>query len=429
MTVAPQDSQMFRDLFADAELSRLFTDTATLRAMLIVEGALAKVQGEAGVIPQEAATYLHRATMELQIDPGGLAAQIARDGIPVPALLAAFRKEAQAPEFTRYLHWAANSQDIVDTALALRLRQVLTLLDGRLDALLTQLADLAEAHAETPMLARTFGQPAVVTTFGAAVATWGSGLLALRSELPDIRAAVCIVTLNGAAGTLSAMGPEGPALRSALARALGLADPGHSPQVDRSHLHALASWANRVLQACDKIAGDLLLLSREGAVTMGGGQSSTMAQKRNPIASSVVRALALHGNGLCHTLHAATPADQRDGGAWFAEWLALPQLMSATGKALLLLTGDRVTVEVDAMAATLAATNDLIHAEALTFALARDMPRPEAQAQVAAWAAETRVEGGSLLARAGVDPADYAPARQWGEAPALARRFAQSVRE
>lgn len=416
-------------LFSDPEIARLFADTAVVRALLIVEGALAKVQGEAGVIPADAAAYLHRASLEVQIDPAGLAVETARNGVCIPALVAAFAKEAQAPDVTQYFHWGATSQDIIDTGLALRLRQVLTLLGERLDAVLILLADLAEAHAETAMPARTYGQIATPTTFGALVAIWGGGLLTVRDEVPGIRDAVQIVTLNGASGTLSVMGDRGPAIRAALARVLGLHDPQSSPHADRAHMLALAGWANRVLRACDKIAVDLLALTRDGSVALGGGgSSSTMPQKANPVGPSVVRALAAHGLGHATALQSLAPQDQRDGAAWFTEWLSLPPLLAAAGKALSVLAATEVIPSADRFAETLSDPSGLIHAEALTFHLARSMPRPEAAAQVKAWATDVRTNGGSLLAKAGVDPADFAPQRQWGEGPALARRFAEKAR-
>ncbi|GIT90923.1 3-carboxy-cis,cis-muconate cycloisomerase [Jannaschia pagri] len=435
MTIAPQDSPLLRDLFADAEVARLFSDTAAVRAMLIVEGTLAKVQGDAGMIPADAAAYLHRAAMEVQIDPAGLAPATAQNGVCVPALVAAFRKEAQAPEFTQYLHWGATSQDIIDTGLALRLRQVLTLIETRLDALLIALADLATAWAETPMVARTYGQPATVTTLGAQVASWGTGLLSVRDDLAPLREAVLMVTLNGAAGTLSAMGPEGPAIRAELAKALGLRNPGHSPHADRAHIQALSAWCNRLLQAAAKMAGDLLLLTRDGTVRLdAGGASSTMPQKANPVAPSVVRALAAHGAGHAAALSMIPAADARDGAAWFTEWLSLPPLLAATARSLTLL---RETSDPDHTGITLGSPaafpggedpSGLIHAEAVTFALAQTMPRPEAQAQVKAWTAQVRATGVSLLDLAGVDPDAFRPNRQWGEAPDLARRFAARVR-
>jgi hypothetical protein len=97
MPASALDSAIYRELFGDAEVARLFTDTAEVRAMLLVEGALAEVQGELGLIPETAARAIHRAAMELQVDPGALAAETGRNAVPVPALVAAFRAEMKAP--------------------------------------------------------------------------------------------------------------------------------------------------------------------------------------------------------------------------------------------------------------------------------------------------------------------------------------------
>ena len=148
MPASPLDSSLYRDLFGDTELAQLFTDSAVVRAMLLVEGVLAKVQGALGLIPADSAAFLHRASMEIQIDPAGLAAETGANAVPVPALVAAFRKALNAPEHAQYAHWGATSQDIMDTALALRLRQVVAIYDSRLTTVIEALGALAEIHAK-----------------------------------------------------------------------------------------------------------------------------------------------------------------------------------------------------------------------------------------------------------------------------------------
>jgi len=227
------DSAVFADLFPTGEVGRLFTDSATIRAMLLVEGALAKVQGTQGIIPTDSAAAIHRATMEVQIDPGSLAKATGQNGVAVPALLAAFRDEMQAPEHAQYVHWGATSQDIIDTGLMLRLRQALELIEANLGQTLTTFGRLAKTHANLPMAARTYGQHATPTSFGAVVAEWGRPLLGLMGELPDLRDTCLLVSLSGAAGTASALGPEAAQTRAGLANALGLNDPGAGWQPQR----------------------------------------------------------------------------------------------------------------------------------------------------------------------------------------------------
>lgn len=398
--------------------------------MLITWGALAKAQGAHGIIPETAAAFLHRSMLEVQVDPAGLADATARNGVCVPALLAATQKALEAPEYAQYLHWGATSQDIIDTGHALRLRRALGIIVDRLDAALDALATLAEHHAETPMAARTYGQIATPTSFGAVVATWGEGLLTQREDLDRVRAEIEILTLNGASGTLSVMGPAGPDIRAEMAQALQLAVPTRAPHTDRSHIATLAAWLTRTCVAAGKMATDLLLLTRDGSVILGdGGESSTMPQKQNPISPSVIRALAQHAQGLNTALQgSAMTWDQRDGSAWFTEWLALPQLVVLTGRALALVGAQQIRPAEDRLRSPLDTPDGLIHAEAVAFHLAQEMPRPEAQAKTKELAKRVRADGGSLIDAAGLSPDAFTPQTQWGEAPALARGFVAKVR-
>jgi 3-carboxy-cis,cis-muconate cycloisomerase len=433
MPATPADSAIYRELMGDAETAALFSDGAEIRAMLLVEGTLARVQGELGVIPAEAAVFIDRAAREVQIDPAALTVETARNGVPVPALLAAFRKAAQAPEPMRWLHWGATSQDILDTALALRLRRVLDLWDARLARLIAALGGLAETHADLPMAARTYGQAAIPSTFGAQLASWGRPLLRHRARLAALRGDLLQVSLSGAAGTLSAMGPEGPRVRAALAQALGLADPGNSWHSERDGIAAFGAWMAGLAASLGKMGEDLILLTATGLseVRIGGaGGSSTMPQKQNPVGPSVLVALARHAAGLCATLTGAGLHRQaRDGAAWFTEWMVLPQLCIGTGRALALscdLAG-RLEPDAAAMARVLQADAGTIHAEALTFALANRMPRPEAEAAVKRLCAEALATGTDLRALAARDWPGIGVPLALGQAPAEARAFARAA--
>ncbi len=440
MPASPLDSLLYRDLLGDPEIARLFTDSAELRAMLLVEGALAKVQGALGLIPAESAAFLHRATLEIQIDPAGLAAETGANAVPVPGLIAAARKALEAPEHSQWLHWGATSQDIIDTALMLRLRQVLSILSARISALLARLADLAEAHATLPMAARTYAQVATPTSFGAVVAGWGAPLLRQRERLENVKADLLKVSLSGASGTNSAMGPDAPKVRAGLAAALNLADPGESWHAARDGVAGLAAWITITAQLLGRIGEDLILLSQSGIeeVQLGqGGGSSTMPQKVNPVGPSVLVALARQMTGLGATMAgAALHRQQRDATAWITEWLALPQMCAGLGRMLLTAEGLAASLAPAParMQAALADGLGLLYAEALSFALAETMPRPAAEAAVKALVAEARTRGTALPTLAARDfpgpdwPARLTPAALLGQAPAEARAFAAAVR-
>lgn len=435
MPASPADSPLYTRLFGDDEAARLFSDSAEVRAMLLVEGALAKVQGELGVIPTESAAFLHRASFEVQIDPSALAAETAINGVPVPALVTAFRTACNAPDHAAFAHWGATSQDIMDSALALRLKRLIELWEGRLDGLLSALGALAAAHADLPMAARTYGQVATPTSFGAVVAGWGWPLRSQRAALTALRPAVLRVSLSGAAGTLSAMGEAGPAVRAGLAKALGLDDPGRSWHSDRTGIAALAAWMATTAATVGKIGEDLILMTQSGIAEVqiaGAGGSSTMPQKHNPVGPSALVALARQVAGLAGTLTSAgLHRQQRDGAAWFTEWLTLPQACILTSRAmgLALEIVPKISPDPAAMARNLTAGGGLIHAEALSFALATRMPRPKAQAAVKRLCHEVETSGADLTDLAA---RDY-PGTDWqavltqgglGQAPAEARAFA-----
>lgn len=439
MAASVFDSPLYAQLFPTGEAGRLFSDSAALRAMLLVEGALAKVQGEAGVIPQLSAAAIHRATLEIQIDPGALARETGRNGVSVPGLVAAFRKEMNAPEHAQYVHWGATSQDIVDTGLMLRLRQVLALAETDLTALLGKLADQADQHAQTPMVARTYGQHATPTTWGAVLAQWGGPLLDATATLPALRKNSLWVSLSGASGTGSALGDTAQTQRGALAAALGLGDPGCSWHTDRSPILRLTDWMAGVTATLASMGATLTALSGSDIAEVGfaqAGASSTMPQKQNPVAAAALVALSHQTAALRSGLTtAASHTHQRDGSAWFTEWMLVPQIALSLVSALQI--ANRLAAEMQPAPLRMTRAIDdglgLIHAEALSFALCQLMPRPEAQAATKALCARALADRKPLpalvkAAYPNLPDSLFDLHAQLGHAPQNARRFVARVR-
>ncbi|WP_299588656.1 lyase family protein [uncultured Tateyamaria sp.] len=437
MAASVFSSALYGPLFATGEVGRLWSDSAEVRAMLLVEGALAKVQGAQGVIPELSAAFIHRSSLEVQIDPAGLARDAARNGVAVPGLVTAFRTAMEAPEHAQFAHWGATSQDIIDTGLMLRMRQTLAAIEARLGALLQHLGNAAEAHAETPMAARTYGQHATVTSWGAVLAQWGAPLLEALGQLDQVRAGALWVSLGGAAGTSAALGADAPATRAALAEALNLKDPGRSWHTDRTPILKIASWMAQVVAALAAMGQGLIghVSSDAGEVTLGtAGGSSTMPQKQNPVAPSVLVALNNHMTGLLATLQQAAPHQyQRDGAAWFTEWMVVPQIALCAASAV-----ETAATLAPNIAPVPARMRDhlggagLIYAEPLSFALASRMSRPDAQAATKALVTEAIAQGLPLSTVARTTYPDlpaslFEATDQMGHAPDDARAFARAV--
>ena len=441
VATSPFDSAIYGELLHDGDVGELFGDDAVVGAMMRVEGALARVQGRLGLIPPASAAVIDRAMRELRVDPSSLARGTRAAGIPAPALVDALRAALQAPGHAHYLHWGATSQDIMDTGLVLRLRGVCDIVEDRLTRLLRALAQQAATHAELPLAARTRAQIATPTSFGAVVAAWGAPLLAHHEALAQLRPRLLRVSLAGAAGNAAALGNQVERLRAELAAELALGDSELAWHSDRAAMVEFSGLLVRINGSLAKLGEDCIVGCRSemGELKLGsGGGSSTMPQKRNPVAAETIVSLfrvAAAMNGLMQ--EALVHREQRDGVAWALEGHALPAICMASARALALAVAlvDELQPDPEAMLANLCGGRQLAFAEAISFELARTMPRPRAQAEVKRLCAEAGGGAGSLVELAARDYPDVdwqavaAPAAQLGDAPRQAARFVARVSE
>lgn len=323
-------------LAGDAEIEALLADPAQLAAMLRFERALAEAQAEAGMISSEAAAAIARAIDQFAPDWEGLALGMARDGVVVPTLVAQLRRHI-APEHAAALHKGATSQDAVDTALMLQLSAVIAILIDRLSALLAGLDVLADRHGSQPLMAHTRMQQALPSSWGAKLATWVNPLRRHQKALEEVRRSLLVIQLGGPIGDRSSFGPYGDAVARSLARQLdlGLAEPWHTA---RDPLVGFASLLALLTGTLGKIGADVTLLAQNeiGALTLsGGGSSSAMAHKSNPVNAEALVALARYNAGLVGTLQQAmVHENERSGAAWTLEWLTLPPIVVTAGASL-----------------------------------------------------------------------------------------------
>jgi 3-carboxy-cis,cis-muconate cycloisomerase/3-oxoadipate enol-lactonase len=307
---------------------------AWLRAMLAVEAALATVQARLGLIPAGAAEAI-AAACRAGVDPAAIDPTAA--GNPAEPLVRALRA-ALPDDVAPSVHKGATSQDIVDTAAMLVVREATGLLLDDLDAAAATAAELAATHRHTILSGRTLLQPALPTTFGLVAAGWLTALGDSADALRTVRRDRLAVQFGGAAGTLAALGGDGLAVADALAAELGLAAPTGPWHTDRTRVAEIAGALGAVAGAIAKVARDVALYSQAeiGEVSDGAdrGGSSTLPQKRNPVAAIAAVAGAAQAPGLVATLLAAMPHEfQRAAGAWHAEWRPLRALLEATGSA------------------------------------------------------------------------------------------------
>ncbi|SPM27740.1 lyase family protein [Mycobacterium terramassiliense] len=328
----------------DQRAGEHMTDAALLRAMVAVESAWLEALAGADLAPGDcAATDLSNLVGDA--DGESLAAAAEGGGNPIIGLVELLRRRA-APAVAPWIHRGLTSQDVLDTALMLGVRDVIDDLTAQLTQQLSTLSALATAHRATPMVARTLTQHAAPTTFGAKAAVWLNGI---TDALEGLRGLVTPVQIGGAVGTRAAatelaalLGAAGPAdisdrlVRSA-ATALGLdvRSPWHTT---RTPVTAAADAFVGCTDAWGRIASDVVTLVRPeiGELSEPAGEhrggSSSMPHKRNPVLSILIRRAALAAPPLAATLHtaAALANDERPDGPWHAEWDTLRTLARRT---------------------------------------------------------------------------------------------------
>ncbi|TFV88760.1 3-carboxy-cis,cis-muconate cycloisomerase [Blastococcus sp. CT_GayMR16] len=420
---------LFDGTFARGGAATAVSDDAWFRALLQVEGALARAASRLGLVPASAAAAVTAICAEPgRLDLATVVAKAADAGNPVPPLVRALQ-DAVGERDAVAVHVGATSQDIVDTALVLLARNAISAIDADLAAAADAAARLARTHRDDVIMGRTLMQQALPTTFGLKAAGWLAGLDGVRLRLAEVVASLP-VQYGGAVGTLVASSGSGVALRAAFADELRLADAAVSWHTVRLPIADLAGGLGAAAGVIATVALDVVLLAQTevGEVSEGGsrGGSSAMPHKHNPVAAISARACARRAPGLVGTLFGAMEQEhERSAGAWHSEWPTLTGLLTTVGSAAAWLNESLTGLRPDTarMAAGVAAARDPELAAALAEALAPTLgagAAHDAAAEAVRQAVASGLSLGDVLAgRTDVDVAALSPgAPDTGEAGA-----------
>jgi 3-carboxy-cis,cis-muconate cycloisomerase len=412
MSINPAESQIFGTLYGTDEVRDLFSDRTHLQLMLDVEAALAHAESKLGLVPAPVADAISRAARVENLRLEYVADSTRRVGYPVVAIVKELGRIA-GDEAARYIHLGATTQDILDTALVLQLRRAFSIVRRDLIALARALADRAAQFRDVPICGRTHLQHAVPTTFGLKCAVWASPLVTHVERLDQATPRILVVQLGGAAGTLAALGADGPAVVEALAHELTLGVPDLPWHAQRDRFAETATLLSLICGSLSKFALDISLMMQTEVGELsepheeGRGGSSTMPQKRNPIASEYVIGATRAVHALVPVILGSMIADhERATGPWQSESLALPQCVALTAGALAhaLSIAQGMTIDVDRMRRNLELTGGLIMAEAIATALGPRIGRAAAEAAIARACNRSIAEGMPLATILRMDP-------------------------
>ena len=295
--------------YGSEEMKRIWEEENRLQKMLEVEGAIAKAQGELGIIPMEAAMEICRkaSTKYVKLERvKEIEREIRHDVMAMVKALA----EVCEGDAGEYIHFGVTSNDIVDTAQSLQFKETIDILLRKLEELKEELLKKAEEHKYTVCIGRTHGQHAIPTTYGMRFALWASEIQRHIDRLKECRERLCVSMVTGAVGTMAALGEKGMEVHKRVGEILGLTPVLISNQVIQRDRHGefLAILA-LIAQTLNKIGVTVRNMQRteigeleeEFDPTKQVG-SSTMPHKRNPITfeqicglSRVIKANALAG--------------------------------------------------------------------------------------------------------------------------------------
>ena len=381
--------QLLDGFFRSPIVEPLFSDAAAVQSILDFEAALARAQARAGLIPEAFASTIASSCRAELFDLSTLAQAMPSAGnlaIPLLKQLTAIVART-SPDAARHVHYSATSQDALDTGLVLQVRSATRALHAELETIISSLTALTSAHRKTLLVARTWLQHALPTTFGFITAGWLDACLRHRERLNGLLEHSLGLQFGGAAGTLAALRDRGTLVASLLAEELILPLPRIPWHAQRERIAEVAAVYGLLSGTFAKIARDLSLhmqtevaeLSEPTATGRGG--SSTMPHKQNPVACAAILASTSRVPPLVTTILSGLSGEyHRSLGSWQSEWETLPEVVRLTAGASHQLAAllPRLVVHPDRMRANLELTHGLIYAEAVTLALSEKLNRASA---------------------------------------------------
>lgn len=328
------DHPWLSGLFADTEIAALWSAEAQLSHMLAFEAAWSRHGHLAGLWSEADGASAASAIEGVPLAPEELRDGTAQDGVCVPVLARLLKERTGATA----IHKGATSQDVIDTATVLSLVQSLDLIDQRLAQLASDLNALEDRFGTSPLMGRTRMQAAMPITVADRVQTWRLPLDTHRERLAQLRPRVALVQIGGAAGDRAALGADADAVCEAVAGELDLSATPECWHAMRDGMAEAASVLSLITGTLGKMGQDICLMAQQGIGEIkveGGGGSSAMPHKQNPVLAELLVTLARYNAVQLSGLHQAMVHEQeRSGAAWALEWMLLPQMVQATGRAL-----------------------------------------------------------------------------------------------
>ncbi|MBC2763152.1 MAG: adenylosuccinate lyase [ANME-2 cluster archaeon] len=281
--------------YGTAEMKQVWSEESKLIKLLQVEAALARAEADVGMIPGDAADTIAAAVDCVKLER----VNEIEDEIHHDMMAVVMAMSEQCGTAGKWVHFGATSNDMLDTQLALQIKESIALLRSKTIAVRDALVEMADKHKTTVCVGRTHGQIGVPTTYGLRFAVWASEMDRHLTRLDELEPRAAVGQMTGAVGTQAAFGADGIEVQRRTMEYLGLGSVEVSTQIIQRDRHAeFVMWMANTVTTLDKICVEFRSLQRseiaEIEESFGKKQvgSSTMPHKRNPIKSEQVCGLA-----------------------------------------------------------------------------------------------------------------------------------------
>jgi adenylosuccinate lyase len=393
--------------YSRPEIAAIWEPANRYRIWFEIEAHACDAQAALGVIPKEAAAAVWKLG---RFDPARID-EIERETKHDVIAFLTNLAEHVGPE-ARFIHQGMTSSDVLDTCLAVQLKQASDVLLADLDALLAALKRRAYEHKDTLTIGRSHGIHAEPTTFGLKLAGHYAAFERARHRLRAARAEIATCAISGAVGTFANIDP---AVERHVAKKMGLAVEPVSTQVIPRDRHAVfISVLGVIAGSIENLATEIRHLQRsevreaEEFFSEGQKGSSAMPHKRNPVLSENLTGLArIVRAAVVPALENITLWHERDISHSAVERVMAPDATIALDFALARLAGviDKLLVYPEAMRRNLDLHGGLVHSQRVLLALTQaGVRREEAYRMVQRNAMRVWQEGADFLALLKADP-------------------------
>jgi len=387
MASSVYDSILFKDSFGTESIRKIFSDEGLVQKWLDVESALARVEARLGIIPQEAGEEITKKANLKYINLEELGKEMKEISHPIVPLI---RQLTNACEnnYGEYVHWGATTQDIMDTANILQIREALAIYERKIQNIQKILYTMVDNNRDVILAGRTHGQHGLPITFAYKSSVWLAEINRSSDRIKELKERILVGQFSGAVGTLASIKSKGKELQTELMYELGLKTPTVSWHASRDNLAELGSTMGIIGNTLAKIANEVFHLQKtefselEEPFKKGKVGSSTMPHKRNPsTAQNIVTTARILKQNVTLFLEGMIHQHERDMISWQMEWEVLPESCLLLGNILnsteTLLKG--LTINRQRMYENVTElTHGLIMSEAVMISLGEEIGRQKA---------------------------------------------------